>query len=105
VVPARAWLKELETYKKFPPLQDPASYNLDHRDQGILGRRLEILRWKAHLKRGELAKRAGISKDLVNSLEQGRAANPTLSTLLRLAEVLEVSVADLIEGIVLPHGD
>jgi arylsulfatase len=23
------WLRELETYKKFPPLQDPASYNLD----------------------------------------------------------------------------
>jgi arylsulfatase A-like enzyme len=23
------WLKELETYQKFPPLQDPASYNLD----------------------------------------------------------------------------
>jgi arylsulfatase A-like enzyme len=23
------WLKELETYKAFPPLQDPASYNLD----------------------------------------------------------------------------
>src|SRR6266581_1611793 len=23
------WLKELETYKEFPPLQDPASYNLD----------------------------------------------------------------------------
>src|SRR6476660_6172239 len=23
------WLKELETYKKYPPLQDPASYNLD----------------------------------------------------------------------------
>ena len=23
------WLKELETYKTFPPLQDPASYNLD----------------------------------------------------------------------------
>ena len=23
------WLKELETYVKFPPLQDPASYNLD----------------------------------------------------------------------------
>ena len=22
------WLKELETYIKFPPLQDPASYNL-----------------------------------------------------------------------------
>ena len=23
------WLKELETYKEFPPMQDPASYNLD----------------------------------------------------------------------------
>ena len=23
------WLKELETYEKFPPMQDPASYNLD----------------------------------------------------------------------------
>ena len=23
------WLKELQTYKKFPPMQDPASYNLD----------------------------------------------------------------------------
>lgn len=22
------WLKELETYEKFPPMQDPASYNL-----------------------------------------------------------------------------
>src|SRR6266536_2480894 len=23
------WLKELETYQKYPPMQDPASYNLD----------------------------------------------------------------------------
>ena len=23
------WLKELETYVDFPPMQDPASYNLD----------------------------------------------------------------------------
>lgn len=23
------WLAELETYKTFPPMQDPASYNLD----------------------------------------------------------------------------
>ena len=23
------WLKELESYGAFPPLQDPASYNLD----------------------------------------------------------------------------
>ena len=23
------WLKELESYKEFPPMQSPASYNLD----------------------------------------------------------------------------
>ncbi|EXI71472.1 MAG: hypothetical protein AW07_03534 [Candidatus Accumulibacter sp. SK-11] len=23
------WLKELESYVQFPPMQDPASYNLD----------------------------------------------------------------------------
>ena len=23
------WLKELKSYKEFPPMQDPASYNLD----------------------------------------------------------------------------
>jgi hypothetical protein len=23
------WLRELETYRKFPPMQDPASYNLE----------------------------------------------------------------------------
>ena len=23
------WMKELESYREFPPMQDPASYNLD----------------------------------------------------------------------------
>ena len=23
------WLKELQSYKEFPPMQDPASYNLE----------------------------------------------------------------------------
>ena len=29
------WLKELETYMEFPPLQDPASYNLEQVMQQI----------------------------------------------------------------------
>ena len=29
------WLMELETYIKFPPLQDPASYNLEQVMQQI----------------------------------------------------------------------
>ena len=29
------WMKELESYRKFPPLQVPASYNLDEIDKLI----------------------------------------------------------------------
>ena len=29
------WLKELESYKEFPPMQSPASYNLDQVIQQI----------------------------------------------------------------------
>ena len=28
------WLKELETYREYPPMQDPASYNLDRSSEG-----------------------------------------------------------------------
>jgi hypothetical protein len=34
------WLKELETYIKFPPLQDPASYNLEQVIQQVRQMRL-----------------------------------------------------------------
>jgi arylsulfatase len=29
------WLKELESYKKFPPLQEPASYNLEQVEERL----------------------------------------------------------------------
>ena len=29
------WLRELETYGEYPPMQDPASYNLDQVIQQI----------------------------------------------------------------------
>jgi arylsulfatase len=33
------WLKELETYVKFPPMQDPASYNLEQVVQQVRNQR------------------------------------------------------------------
>ena len=33
------WLKELETYVKFPPMQDPASYNLEQVVQQVKNQR------------------------------------------------------------------
>jgi transcriptional regulator with XRE-family HTH domain len=67
--------------------------------QGPLARRLAGLRRAAHLRREELAEQAGVSADLIQSLEQGRTANLTLRTLLRLAAALSISVAALVEGV------
>jgi transcriptional regulator with XRE-family HTH domain len=64
----------------------------------MLGSRLNALRSDAYLSRAELARRAGVSEDLVQSLEQGRTTNPTLQTLLGLAGALRVTVNDLVEG-------
>jgi len=59
---------------------------------------LNALRNDAYLSRAELARRAGVSEDLVQSLEQGRTTNPTLATLLGLAGALGVTASDLIKG-------
>jgi transcriptional regulator with XRE-family HTH domain len=64
----------------------------------VLGSRLNALRNDVCLSRAELARRAGVSEDLVQSLEQGRTTNPRLQTLLGLAGALRVTVNDLIEG-------
>ena len=69
------------------------------REPGPFARRLATLRWKARLSRDQLAKRSGVSVDLIHSLEQGRTANPTLRTVLRLARGLGVTGGELIEGL------
>jgi transcriptional regulator with XRE-family HTH domain len=61
--------------------------------------RLSSLRRRAHLTREELAERSGISADSIKSLEQGRAYNPTVKTLLGLAGALNVPVIELIDCI------
>jgi transcriptional regulator with XRE-family HTH domain len=67
-----------------------------HREPGPLARHIWHLRYEARLSREEFASRANLSPDLVQSLEQGRTANPRLSTLLGLASALGVSVGELV---------
>ena len=69
-----------------------------HKAPGPFARRLATLRWRACLSRDQLAKRSGVCADLIQSLEQGRADNPTLRTVLGLAQGLGVTVGELIEG-------
>jgi transcriptional regulator with XRE-family HTH domain len=59
-------------------------------DPAWFGGRLRELREKAGMSRPDLAKRSGVSLDLVASLEQGRRAAPTWPTVLALATALGV---------------
>ena len=56
--------------------------------------RIREVREKKKLTQEELAKRAGVSRQLVSSLENGSSVNTTTDTLLALAEVLGCHVAD-----------
>jgi transcriptional regulator with XRE-family HTH domain len=67
-----------------------------HREPGPLAHHISHLRYEARLSREELASRASLSPDLVQSLEQGRTANPRLSTLLGLASALGVTLGELV---------
>jgi len=58
--------------------------------------RIRQLRKRKGVSLRELARRAGVGVATLSRIESG-AANPRLSTLLRLAEVLDVFVGKLFE--------
>jgi len=65
----------------------------------VSGERLRTLREQKNLSRQALADLAGVSKSNLKRLETGDGAeNTTISTLTAVAKVLDVEVADLLEG-------
>jgi transcriptional regulator with XRE-family HTH domain len=64
---------------------------------GVIARRISLLRKGKQHTFDELAIRSGVSKGMLVQIEQGRA-NPSIATLCRLAAGLGVSVADLISA-------
>ena len=61
----------------------------------LVGRNFARLRKAKGLTQEEVEARSGVSQQYLSSLERGRR-NPTVITLYELAQVLEVSVADLV---------
>lgn len=61
----------------------------------LVSERIAALRRSRKLSFDALARRAGVSKGTLVQIEQQRA-NPSISTLCRLAAALDVSVADLV---------
>jgi transcriptional regulator with XRE-family HTH domain len=63
-----------------------------------LGHRLKVLRNEAKLSQHELATAAGMRKQFLNRVENGRQ-NVSIKTLWRLAEALGIPMASLLENV------
>lgn len=61
-----------------------------------LGRRIKVLREKAHLTQEKLAEKCGISLDYLGKIEVN-INKPGLKTILKLANSLDVEVKDLFD--------
>lgn len=61
----------------------------------VVGRNVGVLRMERRMSASELARKAGIAKATVLSIELGKA-NPTVETLASLAGALGVSITDLL---------
>ncbi len=59
--------------------------------------KVKAARKRAQLSQLELAQRAGLSLSAITHIEQGEITDPHYSTLNKLAEGLDLSVAELME--------
>lgn len=65
-----------------------------------LGDRIRKLRREAGLTQEALAERVDISWKHFQDIETARNSNPTLKTLVGIAAALDISVVELLEGVV-----
>lgn len=64
-------------------------------ETGTIGSRLKTLRREQNLTQEELAEASGVSRDLIAKLEQGRRESARVTTLMKIANALDVDLSDL----------
>ncbi len=62
-----------------------------------IGAKIRSLRTSKEITLPMLAERAGISKGLLSKIETDEKSNPSISTLYKIAEGLDLTVADILE--------
>lgn len=78
-------------------MTEPLGYPLSRSTGGAIGAQVKNIRSARGLTRAELARRAGISKAALASIEAG-TGNPTIGTLDALAIALALPLADLVSA-------
>jgi transcriptional regulator with XRE-family HTH domain len=62
----------------------------------MLDQRIKSLRKKAGWSQQKLAEKAGLSFNVITKIEQGVAKRPTIQTMIKLADALEISLDELV---------
>ena len=62
----------------------------------MLNKRLKELRGEKGWSQQKLAEKTGLSFNAITKIEQGLAKHPTLKTLVKIADVFEISLDDLV---------
>lgn len=60
-----------------------------------MGLKLKIKRIEKGLKQKDLVNKVGVSQQYIGDLESGRSTNPTREVMIKISNVLGVSVQDL----------
>lgn len=70
-----------------------------------IGERIRAERERYGMSQAKLAERIGLSKTSMNNLEQGRTADPHVSHIMLIADVLHISLDRLVGREVPTHAD
>ena len=65
--------------------------------KGHIGRRIANLRKLKHLTLPALAEQSGVSKGYISQLENEQITSPSIDTVKKLADALNITIADLLE--------
>jgi transcriptional regulator with XRE-family HTH domain len=63
----------------------------------MLSKRLKELRKKKKWSQQKLAEKSGLSYNTITKIEQGVATMPTIQTMTKIADALEISLDELVE--------
>ena len=63
----------------------------------MLAKRLKELRKKSGWSQQKLAEKAGLSYNAITKIEQGSAKQPTIQTMIKLADAFGVTLDELVE--------
>jgi len=62
----------------------------------MFSKKLKQLRKKSGWSQQKLAEKAGLSYNVITKIEQGSAKNPNIQTMIKLADVFQISLDELV---------